>query len=286
MVWALGEALIKAKGTPNEAQIARAMVAAIAEKVSGREAQTARAMSADAGKSRLAAKEDRMLDPKIIKGAIQAIKEGNGDAALKMLEDMLVTSAGGDPSAEPDGDEGAPPPADAKAPPPAPPASGDDGDDSMKDKKPAEAGAMTADPMVAQLARKVQELEAENRARKTELEQAERNALAASRPDLAESLRAMVLDKAHPIATVRAMVAAVPVPQTPATIVRAAVVAQPTRGAGQGDGSASRLPPEEKAKLDRDMGLAKPSGVIRRERNAVVFGTLTAEDAKSLNKAV
>ena len=101
-------------------------------------------------------------------------------------------------------------------------------DPKKKPAPPANAVAMTADPTVSALAQRVQQLESEARAHKAQLEQSEREQLVASRPDLAESLRAMVLDKAHPIATVRAMIAAVPQGAPPAstpTSIRAATIA-------------------------------------------------------------
>lgn len=89
-------------------------------------------------------------------------------------------------------------------------------------------------------------------------EETERTTLLASRPDFAPELVA-TLRKA-PLSMVREMVEQLPrVAAAPA----AAASVQPTLGKGQTGEPAPRLPPEAKAKLDAQMGLAKPSfGVV------------------------
>jgi len=98
-------------------------------------------------------------------------------------------------------------------------------------------------------------------------EEAERSTLLASRNDFAPELVASL--KKAPMAMVREMVANLP--RTVPALAAAASVGI-TRGEGQGEGKASRLPPEAKAALDEQMGLsAKTYGVVV-EGNVQRFG--------------
>ncbi|WP_437301200.1 hypothetical protein [Sorangium sp. So ce426] len=91
-------------------------------------------------------------------------------------------------------------------------------------------------------------------------DRAERAHLLSTRPDFSPEVLA-TLQKA-PIASVRDAVKTWP------------------KGPAKNDVRASLLPPEEKRAMDERMGLAKPTQAIRREGNKVVFGVLTAEDAR------
>lgn len=85
------------------------------------------------------------MDPEKIKAIIAAIKEGNGEAALAVLEDLLATAAGG--MADPPSDPAAPPKEDA---PPAPPAAAPA--ETPKDTPKMGMSKDDKDPMYKQLA--------------------------------------------------------------------------------------------------------------------------------------
>lgn len=92
-VWALSEALAKASGKPEEAVMARAMVAKI---------------SALAPRARSGGR----MDPKLIGEAIDALTAGDANKALEILKNLVVAAAGGSaapPSEAPEtAPEGAP----------------------------------------------------------------------------------------------------------------------------------------------------------------------------------
>jgi hypothetical protein len=90
-VWALSEALAKASGRPDEARLARAMVAKI---------------SALAPRARSGGK----MDPKLIGEAIDALTAGDAAKALDILKALVVAAAGGAAApTESEGDPAAPP---------------------------------------------------------------------------------------------------------------------------------------------------------------------------------
>lgn len=291
MVWAFSEALIKAKGSAQQGPVMRAMVA----RITGRNA---------------AAPEDRsnhVNDPKSISAAIAAIKSSDGDAALAILEKMLVDAAGGEAAPEPDGDEGSPP-GEAAPPPPAggdsggpPPPAGDDGKKkpegppaaakppmsaapapSMPKPATRKAAVMPTDPAVAELAAQVQKLTDKQAASDAVAETTERAQLVAERPALAAGLRAMIVDVATPIATARQIAAAIAPTVRAAKALSTEVVAG-TQAAGTGNGAArtAQLAPAERAELDARMGRGSSQGAIRREGNSVVFRAMTPEDAQA-----
>jgi len=256
-VWSIAEAIMTVKGSGREAQIARAMVA---------HAYPSRVRRAGG-----------TMDPKIVAAAIAAIKSGDGDAALKMLETMLVGAAGG--HAEPDGDE-APPPAQAAEPPPA---GEPDGDEKKpppamadEEKKP-EPAAQRASAVELSLAARVQALEAERAAR---IESDERAKLFAERPDFSKEVR-QVLERA-PLETLRDAVKSFPrVGAVRAAVATPEPARAPTRGEGQGAGDASRLPAEERRALDEAMGLRPRATPIRMEGTRQVLGVMTPEQARA-----
>ena len=108
-------------------------------------------------------------------------------------------------------------------------------------------------------------------------EEAERRELLASRPDFAPELLAS-LGKAR-METVRDMVKTLPrtSPRHPA----AAASATPTRGAGQGEGQVSDLPPKEAAAMAQAMGLTPMKIGVKREGPKLFLGAeVPAEDSK------
>jgi ClpP class serine protease len=130
---------------------------------------------------------------------------------------------------------------------------GDDGEDDDKDDD--KGNSPDAQALAARALAEVHKMRAEMARRDEEVERA---TLLASRPDFAPELVA-TLRKA-PMATVREMVEQLPRVVAPPA---AAASVQPTLGEGQTGKAGSRLPPEAKAKLDAQMGLAKPTfGVV------------------------
>lgn len=252
-VWSIAEAIVTAKGSGREALIARAMAARVCPSRVRRAGGT--------------------MDPKIVAAAIAAIKSGDGEGALSMLEKMLVQAAGG--HAEPDGDE-APPPAAAAEPPPAAEPDGDE----KKPEPPAQA-AEEKKPMASavelSLAARVQALEAERAAR---IESDERAKLFAERPDFSKEVR-QVLERA-PLETLRDAVKTFPrVGAVRAAVATPEPARAPTRGEGQGAGDASRLPAEERRALDEAMGLRPRATPIRMEGTRQVLGVMTPEQARA-----
>lgn len=204
-----------------------------------------------------ASEEDRVEYEEIVE-ALRALAEGEDEEKASKAKKALAALEG-------EGEEEKKDEAKAEG----------DGEEQKDEKPEASAQAAAADPFVA-LAAKVHSLEAKLAA-KDEAE--ERKRLLASRPDFSKEVIA-VLQKA-PMKTLREAVETwprVPAKTNPAAAAQANV--KPTRGEGQNDGRAARLPPEEKAKLDAAMGLAKPAAAVRREGNAVVFGVMTREQAR------
>lgn len=198
--------------------------------------------------------------------ALKSMADGEGDdaesakKALKALQSADEVPAKTDPAPEPDGDEG----------------KGGEGDGDGDEGKPAAAaGGVT----VVALAKRVQELEAEHARHAVK---AERDKLLAQRPDFGAEVVAVLGHAKTPLAVVRDAVKTWPRGQKPATSPAAS--AQPsvaaTRGAGNVDGSESKLPAAEKLELDRQMGLAPASAAIRLERNVQILPVLTPEDAR------
>ncbi|MDB4996655.1 MAG: hypothetical protein JWM74_4087, partial [Myxococcaceae bacterium] len=112
-----------------------------------------------------------------------------------------------------------------------------------------------------------------------EREETERVKLLASRevtPELAKVL------KSKPLHLVRDIVATLPMKT--ARNLAADVNVTTTRGEGQGADSTERrtahLPPTERRELDEQMGVSRQTASIRRERNGVVYGAMTAEEAR------
>jgi len=221
-----------------------------------------------ASATRVRANEGGRMDPEQVKAALDALVAKDAEKAMQILQAMIAQAAGGAVPAQP---------AEAMAAAPAatPPAAEDDKD---KEKVAAAAPATPAAPATApgrvaaaapsiapviSLAKRIDDIE---RDRLLEKHGAR----------LPESQR--VWASKQPLDVVKGLLEASPEPTTP---VRAAT---PTRGEGQGKPGSS-LPAEEKAELDRRMGLTRVVAGVRREGHALKFGVLTAEDAKRIQAA-
>ncbi|MBX3218911.1 MAG: hypothetical protein KF795_00245 [Labilithrix sp.] len=173
----------------------------------------------------------------------------------------------------------APAKADAEEPPPesepAPEKKTDAEDDDEPDAPPPEKKDTS---VVASIDAELRKVNAKLAVLEKERDDKERATILASR-EMSAAL-AKVLEK-KPLATVREICAALPLkaekptPKTTETI-------QATRGATHGQGGASRLPADEKRKLDERMGLVKRQASIRHEGMHSYFPVLTAEDARRI----
>lgn len=87
VVWALAEALIKAKGTPDETMYARAALVAI-------DRSTAKVRAAKAQE------KENMLDPKLALEGLKIITAKDAKGALELLNRLLASALGGGAEAE------------------------------------------------------------------------------------------------------------------------------------------------------------------------------------------
>ena len=87
VVWALAEALIKAKGTPDETMYARAALVAI-------DRSTAKVRAAKAQE------KENMLDPKLALEGLKIITAKDAKGALELLNRLLASALGGEADAE------------------------------------------------------------------------------------------------------------------------------------------------------------------------------------------
>jgi ClpP class serine protease len=146
--------------------------------------------------------------------------------------------------------------------------SGDDDEDDDKTSARARGGNTVASSTAAELATNVNTLAKRVVKLEREKEDVERREFLASRPDLNAELVTVLQSK--PLAEVRAIVNAVPKPETPNHA--AGAVVQSTRGEGQtspNDGRVVASP--EFAWMDRMMGLAPEVGGVSREVGSLVF---------------
>lgn len=117
VVWALAEALINAKGTPDEALLARSALVAI---------DRARAEMRTKVKAATAPEKPNMLDPKLALEGLKIVTAKDAKGALDLLGRLLASALGGEVPPDP---EDAPPPA------------GDGGADETTEPAPAAAAA-------------------------------------------------------------------------------------------------------------------------------------------------
>lgn len=106
----------------------------------------------------------------------------------------------------------------------------------------------------------------------------ERRTLMLSRPDLVAQARVKAMLETMPIDVVRQICSAFEKPKAPK--IAAVTEATPTRGEGQTEKGASRLPPSEALAMKQRMGLVKAEGQIRREGNKAYFGAMSPEAAR------
>lgn len=106
VVWALAEALISAKGTPDEALLARAALVAI-------DRSTAKVRAAKAQE------KENMLDPKLALEGLKIVTAKDAKGALDLLGRLLASALGGEVPAEEAAPEETPPEEPAAEAPPA-----------------------------------------------------------------------------------------------------------------------------------------------------------------------
>lgn len=106
VVWALAEALINAKGTPDEALLARAALVAI-------DRSTAKVRAAKAQE------KENMLDPKLALEGLKIVTAKDAKGALDLLGRLLASALGGEVPAEEAAPEETPPEEPAAEAPPA-----------------------------------------------------------------------------------------------------------------------------------------------------------------------
>lgn len=165
---------------------------------------------------------------------------------------------------------------DKKSPPPAK-KDGEDTKTAAEDDEDTKKASIAASRTVAELAAIVEEQGKELAELRQERERRERETLMATKqidPKVASVLAT------KPLAVVREILAAMP--DKPKRDAAAAEKIAATRGAGQGDGSSSALPPAEKARLDERMGLTRRTGGVRHEGVHQIFATLTPTEARAL----
>lgn len=147
-------------------------------------------------------------------------------------------------------------------------AEGDEPEEEPDEEEAAAAGARVPASAAAALVATTSDSERRLAAVEQRLERQERAELFASRPDIpAGVVKALA---GVPLAEVRKIVAATPKPKTPKPAATATV--QATRGEGQGNADAPRLPPNEKLALDRRMGLVATKPGVEERGNKLVLG--------------
>lgn len=199
--------------------------------------------------------------------ALRKMAEGDDEDAKKAKAALAAMEPD---HKEPDGDEGATDgEPDGDEPKPDADASAEDEEastDAEVDPKRVDAKADAAS-IAAQALAEVHKINVE---RANEKATAERSKLLASRPDFAPELVKVL--RTAPLAMVRNMVATLPKGPARKDRVAAAASATGTRGDGQGDGFAPRLPPQEKSALDQAMGLAESTTATIHTPNKMSFG--------------
>lgn len=208
-----------------------------------------------------------------MRAALEEMAGGEDQNAKAAKRALAALDGGGD---EPDGDEkpaAEDPPAEGDADKSAEAPPDDKSAEDGKDKPAGMAAAGGGDPIALQALAEVHKLKAQLAERDA---RDERERLLATRNDFAPEMIA-ALRKA-PLATVRDMVATLPKGAPVASVAQRTAAdttkRAPTRGATAGDANAARLPPEDKAALDRAMGLDTPkAGIIDTPYRLTLGGT-------------
>jgi len=161
------------------------------------------------------------------------------------------------------------------------PAEDDEKDESAEDDKEDAKASASALRIATQALAKVHTMEANAAKARASAERAE---LIASRADFGDDLIAVLSSPKTPLATVREMCANLAKGPTRTGRSAAAAMATGTRGATQGDGSASRLAPEHKSALDLQMGLVKMTTETVSDSHRLTFGAARAMTAAEAEK--
>lgn len=211
-----------------------------------------------------------VMDKKEMRAWLSKMAEGEGEAAEKAKAALKCLDESDEAPPEKKKDE----PAAADAPPPekkdtaaaAPPA--------VEEKKDPDAKALVA--IVHTLQASIAERDAKD-AKAAEL--AHRTSLLASRPDFSATVKASLMK--GDLATLEDAVKNWERGPALAMATAAAAQVHGTRGQEQGNARGSQLSPAEKADLDARMGLGSQKKAIRREGRGMVFGAMSAEDARA-----
>jgi len=223
------------------------------------------AMVARAGVPAAAGDGETMTDEEKARAALQAVIDGDGDDKAKARARAALAAmdeSEEEPEASSDSDEEKSDDDEAKA-------GGEEHEARASAAVPAAAAAAVA-ARGSELERRVAMLEAER-------EQERKSALFAARSDIPPGMRAELSQL--PYAQAKAIVDAMPKPKAPKLAAAAAAATVPvTRGAGHGVATASPKTPELAA-MDRVFGNDERAPAIRTEAHAVVFGTMTRDQA-------
>lgn len=147
-----------------------------------------------------------------------------------------------------------------------------EGEEPESKKTKATAPVTALGDVTAKLAAELASIKAERAADKDAKARAE---IFATRPDLGKDAVASLAGV--PTNGLAAVVAAYPRAASPA----AAAQAMGTQGAGQANGEASYVPPEEAARIDAAMGLGRATAFVGAKGNDLELGLLTNEQARA-----
>jgi signal peptide peptidase SppA len=210
------------------------------------------------------AAKEAVVDYKELVAALRSLAEGDDEEQAKKAKAALVAMG----EEEPDGDEEK---KDEKAegePEEKAEAEGDDKKEDEKTKASARSSVKTSASTSAAVSVAV-ELET----LRADVSRLAVSAMLDKRPDLAASTRAWLeTQSAEVVKSFLKTAARATAPRN----------AKPATGAL---GATSRLAPEAKRELDARMGLGRPQAAVRREGNAVVFGVMDRDTARSAASA-
>jgi ClpP class serine protease len=220
------------------------------------------------------AQSDDEKDAKMARDALKALGEAEGD------EKEPEAEGDEEPEAETDDEE--------KDEEPEAETDDEEKDEEASASKLAKAGygeeekaaSKSAVSIAATALAEVHKLRAESQKAKSD---AERKRLIASRPDFSPEMVKVL--RSAPMATVREFCKTLPKgPHRTDRTAAAAVATATVRGAEQGNGLASQLPPDEKAALDLRMGLTATALKVIHSPNRMAFG-VTVPAATTERKA-
>lgn len=250
---------------------ASAVEVGLADRVESFSALLARLAGAEPGGQNMATKYEEG------RAALEEAAKGEGEDAEKAKKALAAMDEEEKPDAEGEGDK--------------PDAEGGEGEgdetpdeDEDEEKPDASSSARRGGAVSARTAGAVGAAANKFATRIAKLERkqeaSDRREFLATRPDLAPEFVKVLETK--PLAEVKALVNAIPKPKA-SKLGQHAAAATPsaTRGEGQGDGVASRLPPEQKAELDARMGLsAQKTGVVNTPHKLTLGGPVPTSAGK------